>query len=95
MSIAGWFRKIFGPDRQAILNAAIARAAQLAGEMEEAAYRRDSYAELVARVNPHEDWWLFAQRRQRLQDAREDHLDLQVAYERACKDVDALIQAAQ
>lgn len=87
--VQAWLR----PDPQVILNAAISRAAQLHGELQEARTRHSYYGVLVIRCDPHREWWRFAALKQRMHDAGEDVDELYVAWERAAGDVKALMEA--
>lgn len=74
--IRALLRKWFGPNARQLLDMAIARAARLKGEREEAGTRVHFYAHLVCDMDPECDWWRYAELRQKLEDAREDHLAL-------------------
>jgi hypothetical protein len=69
-------RRLFGPSARQLLDMAIARAAKLKGEVEEAGVRVHFYAVLVQDMDPEADWWRYAELRQKLEDARMDHLEL-------------------
>lgn len=70
------FRRVFGPSARELLDLTIKRAARLKGELEEAGTRVHFYAVLVCDMDPESDWWRYAELRQKLEDARNDHLDL-------------------
>lgn len=67
---------LFRPSPRELLDIAIMRAARLKGELKEAGTRVHFYAVLVCDMDPEQDWWRYAELRQKLQDAREDHLVL-------------------
>lgn len=91
-----WFNRLqawLRPDPQTIINTAITRAAQLCGELEEARTRAEYYRVLLVNCDPHQEWWRFANLKQRQHDAHEDIKDIGEHYMRACVDVESLIQA--
>ena len=69
-------RRLFGPSARELLDLAIARAARLKGEVEEAGVRVHFYAVLVCDMDPEQNWWRYAELRQKLEDARQDHCEL-------------------
>lgn len=69
-------RRLFGPSARELLDIAIKRAARLKGEAAEASVRVHFYATLVADMDPEADWWRYAELRQKLEDARMDHLEM-------------------
>lgn len=85
------FRRLFGPSARELLDLAIMRAARAKGELEAAGMRVRFYAVLIADMDPELDWWRYAEVRQKLQDARDDHLALFHMTIKAESEVKALI----
>ncbi len=87
-----WLRKLFGPNVRELLHLAIERAARLSGELEEAEVRREFYALLVVGTDPNVDWWRYAVVRQKLQDARDECLQINKLVVAALAEVNALMK---
>jgi hypothetical protein len=86
-----FMRKWFGPSPQEIIHRAVARAALLKGESSESDTRARYYAVLLRQVDPHKDWWRFAELKQCHVNAVEDAVFDAERAEKAQQDVDALI----
>jgi hypothetical protein len=85
---------IFGRGPTEVLDLAIARAARLRGELEQARFVCEQYANRIQAINPHDDWWTFAHLKQRHVDACEQCAELSALYGRAMVQLSALERAA-
>lgn len=70
------FRRWFGPNAAEILDEAIKRAARLRGELAELNMRVHYYSLLVVDTDHEEDWWRYADLKQKWHDACEDSLEM-------------------
>ncbi len=88
------FKHVFGAKPNEILDQTIARAALLAAEVEEFAVAIGYYETLLAKTDPHTEWWRWAELKQKHHNAINDYQVLTRRANHARAQVDALIAKA-
>ena len=66
-------RDTFRGDQDEHVDAAMLAVARCEGDLRQTAHMRDFYAELVRQTSPYDDWWRYAQRRQKLHEHEQRH----------------------
>ncbi len=70
------FQRFFGPSHAELIDRRINRATELCGDAEVKRVEADFYTGIVLTIDPHTDWWTFANRKQKQIDAQHEYLVL-------------------
>lgn len=86
-----FLRTLFGPTPTELIDLAILRAAQASAERDAAGRTAIYYVRLLADIDPHTDWWRFAELKERHAEATAEHMELSVLADAATQNVEALL----
>ena len=84
--------KLFRKTHTELVDEAFAKFAELDGQCAEQAALIDLYGELVAKIDPHQDWWSFASAKEKLYQAGVEYNAIRVKVDAQRERCDMLIK---